>query len=335
MVRNIASGGTGSYPYEAVVIGKTILFPATDDHGTELWRSDGTRAGTRRVADLRPGHASSDSADSFGSAGPWCSLRMTASMAWSPGSTRHSLGPSAADGASAAQPLDAHECAARRAAAYRAGVTKPIPTVTLVPMSPAAWDAWRAASIREYAAAKVRAGTWTADAAPGRAEREFAELLPQGLATPAQELRSIVATDGTDVGAVWLGPRDMPGKGTGFIWDIEVRAEFRGQGYGRAALLALEPLARELLGYDAIGLHVFSDNTVARELYRTSGYMETDVTMVKTPDLSHRGIVAAPRRRGGGYWRAIATRIRSSGVMRWSWSSAASPISSSTHWTRP
>jgi ribosomal protein S18 acetylase RimI-like enzyme len=75
-------------------------------------------------------------------------------------------------------------------------------------------------------------------------------------------------------------PRDAPGTGTCFIWNIVVRAEVRGQGYGRAALLALEPLARAL-GYAAIGLHVFADNVVARELYRTSGYAETDVTVVK------------------------------------------------------
>ncbi len=43
---------------------------------------------------------------------------------------------------------------------------------------------------------------------------------------------------------------------------------------------ALEVLAREL-GYDAIGLHVFGDNEVARALYRSAGYVETDVTMRK------------------------------------------------------
>jgi ribosomal protein S18 acetylase RimI-like enzyme len=65
-----------------------------------------------------------------------------------------------------------------------------------------------------------------------------------------------------------------------FIYDIEVDEAFRGRGYGRAALLALEPLAREL-GYDTVGLHVFGDNEVARNLYRTSGYVETDVMMNK------------------------------------------------------
>jgi len=159
-------------------------------------------------------------------------------------------------------------------------VTKPMPTVTLAPMTTAVWEAWRGTAILVYAESKVRAGTWTADEAPGRAEREFATLLPQGVQTPDHHLRSVIAADGTDVGVVWLGPRDAPGTGTCFIWDIVVWADVRGQGYGRAALLALEPLAREL-GYDAIGLHVFSDNVVAHELYRTSGYVETDVVMVK------------------------------------------------------
>ena len=81
-------------------------------------------------------------------------------------------------------------------------------------------------------------------------------------------------------GPCGLGPKDVPDSQTCFIWDIEVRVEARGQGYGRAALLALEQLALDL-GYDAIGLHVFGANTVARELYLTSGYIETDVSMVK------------------------------------------------------
>jgi len=46
------------------------------------------------------------------------------------------------------------------------------------------------------------------------------------------------------------------------------------------AMEALEPLARSL-GYDAIRLHVFGDNAVARGLYQAVGYTETDVTMVK------------------------------------------------------
>jgi ribosomal protein S18 acetylase RimI-like enzyme len=55
---------------------------------------------------------------------------------------------------------------------------------------------------------------------------------------------------------------------------------YRGRGYGRAAPEALEPLAISL-GYGSIGLHVFGDNEVARRLYRSAGYAETDVSMLK------------------------------------------------------
>ncbi len=160
-------------------------------------------------------------------------------------------------------------------------MARPIPAVTLEPMTPDAWAAWREQSIRNYAEDKARAGTWPQDRALERAEHELDELLPQGIATPGHELRSVVAGDGTVVGSLWLGPRDVAGRGTCHIWDIEVRTEARGRGYGRAALMALEPLARAL-GYDAIGLHVFGDNTIARELYRTAGYIETDISMVKS-----------------------------------------------------
>ena len=153
--------------------------------------------------------------------------------------------------------------------------------VTLEPMSLAAWEQWRAGAVRGYAADKVRVGTWPAEGAEERSEREFASLLPEGLATPGHHLRSIVNEAGEVVGVLWFGPLHDDGSGTCFIWDIEVHAEARGRGYGRAALAALEPIAREM-GYDAIGLHVFGDNEVARNLYRSSGYVETDV-MMKRP----------------------------------------------------
>lgn len=153
--------------------------------------------------------------------------------------------------------------------------------VTLEPMSVETWEQWRVAAVRGYAADKVRVGAWPAERAEARADREFTDLLPQGLDTPDHELRSIVNGSGEVVGMLWFGPLRKGSRSTCFIWDIEVVAEARGRGYGRAALVALEPLVRDL-GYDAIGLHVFGDNEVARHLYRSSGYMETDVMMRKT-----------------------------------------------------
>jgi ribosomal protein S18 acetylase RimI-like enzyme len=155
------------------------------------------------------------------------------------------------------------------------------PTVTLEPMSSETFERWRVISVRGYAADKVRVGTWPAEGAEARADREFTTLLPQGLATPDHELRSIVNESGEVVGTIWFGPLREAERSPCFIWDIEVLPEARGRGYGRAALVALEPIARSL-GYQEIGLHVFGDNEVARHLYRSSGYVETDVTMRKT-----------------------------------------------------
>jgi ELWxxDGT repeat protein len=64
-----ASASTGtktlsSNPSALVNVGGTLFFAATGGaHGRELWRSDGTRAGTVRVKDIRPGGSSSNPAD--------------------------------------------------------------------------------------------------------------------------------------------------------------------------------------------------------------------------------------------------------------------------------
>jgi ELWxxDGT repeat protein len=56
--------GVGSDPAWLVRFGDAVLFAATDGAGgRELWRSDGTTAGTRRVKDLRPGAVGSNPHD--------------------------------------------------------------------------------------------------------------------------------------------------------------------------------------------------------------------------------------------------------------------------------
>lgn len=152
--------------------------------------------------------------------------------------------------------------------------------VSLVPMTADAWDAWRVESMRGYAEEKVTAATWPAETAQDRAVAEFATLLPEGRKTPGHEFRTIVNDANEPVGAIWIAPQSDIGCGALFIYDIVIDPDHRGRGYGRAAMAALEPLARSL-GYDRIGLHVFGHNTVARSLYRSVGYVETDVQMEK------------------------------------------------------
>jgi len=49
------------------------------------------------------------------------------------------------------------------------------------PMTSAEFEAFRSRLVREYAAAHVRAGNWTADEAEARSAEQTAELLPQGV----------------------------------------------------------------------------------------------------------------------------------------------------------
>src|SRR5437868_12319592 len=66
MVADINPGAPSSNASQLVAIGSTTYFTASDGvHGQELWKSDGTAAGTMLVKDINPGSA--------GSAGPYSS----------------------------------------------------------------------------------------------------------------------------------------------------------------------------------------------------------------------------------------------------------------------
>lgn len=155
--------------------------------------------------------------------------------------------------------------------------------VSLEPMSPDAWEAWKAASIRGYAAEKVTAGTWPADGAHERAVAEFGELLPAGQSTPGHEFRAIVADGVGQVGVIWLAPLKEIGRGSAFIYDIVIDEEQRGHGYGRAAMLEFEREAARR-GLHHLSLNVFGGNAPARGLYSSLGWAEAAITMTKHLD---------------------------------------------------
>src|SRR5262249_30949661 len=60
LLKNVNPGTLGSSPGQIVEVGDTVFFAANDNvHGRELWKTDGTDAGTALVKDINPGRGSS------------------------------------------------------------------------------------------------------------------------------------------------------------------------------------------------------------------------------------------------------------------------------------
>ncbi len=89
--------------------------------------------------------------------------------------------------------------------------------VTLPPMPPDKWNAWRVASIRRYASDMIRVGSWPAEDAEARAASLFARLVPDGQSTAGHEFRSVVNEAGETVGAMWFAPDAEIGRGAAFL----------------------------------------------------------------------------------------------------------------------
>jgi RimJ/RimL family protein N-acetyltransferase len=154
-----------------------------------------------------------------------------------------------------------------------------MPNVHLVPLTEADYADYMARSVADYAADNVKAGYWTSAEAQQRAQSVFDRLLPQGVHTPEQHLYSIRdAESGVQVGVIWL--HENRKQVLGFIYDFVISEQFRRQGYGTAALLALEDVARQM-GLTKLNLHVFGHNTPAKALYEKVGYVVTSFNMGK------------------------------------------------------
>ena len=171
---------------------------------------------------------------------------------------------------------------------------------SLRPMRAAAFVKYAAHSAAAFAEDNVTSGRWPAFGALERAQRDFADSLPQGLATADNFLFEIVVaktvTPGLDiadtlevsapstreitVGILWFAVVEKLGIKQAFVYDLEIDPGFRRQGYARFAFQALEDLvaARDIT---QIGLHVFAHNVAAQALYRSLGYDVTSHNLLK------------------------------------------------------
>lgn len=147
--------------------------------------------------------------------------------------------------------------------------------LSLRSMTQEEYDDYCTWSQRDYAAEMTAAGQLDAEAAVQRAAVEFAELLPDGLASSGMHFWTARVGDGDEpVGLGWVEIRRRSSGVSAWIYDVQVGAGHRGQGLGRQLMEALHDASREL-GATTIALNVFGHNTVAIGLYDSLGYAVT------------------------------------------------------------
>lgn len=152
--------------------------------------------------------------------------------------------------------------------------------IHLLPMTPSYYAGWLDHAIQSFADDKQRTHGYAPDQALKLATDSIKGLLPDGPDSKDQHLFMVQDETGTPIGQAWLAMKDDYGLRRCFIYEIEIHEQYQGAGFGRATMQALEKTAREL-GADALGLHVFSFNEPAQNLYRSLGFDVTGLSMEK------------------------------------------------------
>lgn len=148
------------------------------------------------------------------------------------------------------------------------------------------YQVWRAQEVRAYAADKVASGAWTAESAVELSRREHASLLPLGKDTPDNYLYAVVDVNEAPVGVLWFAVKERASIRIAYVYDIEIKPDYRRQGHAQRAFEALEAEVTAL-GLAGIALHVFGHNVAGRDLYAKLGYEVTGINMYKP--LPHPG----------------------------------------------
>jgi ribosomal protein S18 acetylase RimI-like enzyme len=149
-------------------------------------------------------------------------------------------------------------------------------------MTWAEFDAWSPRSRSGFAAQQVAAGLAAEPEAVALAESVFADLLPEGLATPTHLFWTVRPLVGATAGYVWMRLRPLPDEVEAFLLDLEVLPEARGRGLARAAMVAAEEAVRDL-GATVVRLNVFAHNRAAMRLYDSLGYRASTLTLTAHP----------------------------------------------------
>jgi ribosomal protein S18 acetylase RimI-like enzyme len=138
---------------------------------------------------------------------------------------------------------------------------------------------WLERSKERYADDVEQNGGMPRELARQKSERDFAKLLPDGLASEGQSLYA-VEHEGARVGTLWVAEREEQSGSVLFVYEVVIDQALRGRGLGKQAMALAEQEARAR-GLARIELNVFGGNEIARNLYRSLGYEECAVFMGK------------------------------------------------------
>ncbi len=152
------------------------------------------------------------------------------------------------------------------------------PMVKLESKTPDELAQWLPIMWEHYIGERIKAGEDPHVARSGsEAQRE--QLFPDGRPAEGQFVMNVCAEEGI-VGTLWMGKPFSGAEDSWYVFDVEIVKEFRGRGYGRAAMEAAEEWTRDH-GGSRIALNVFGPNLTARSLYDSLGYEVLATAMFK------------------------------------------------------
>ena len=151
-------------------------------------------------------------------------------------------------------------------------------SISFEPFPDADLHEWIEQTRLNYINERISAGDSLAEA-EANADATDERLFPNGSPAPGQLVGRLVS-NAQAIGYLWVGTFGSDPE-RWWVWDVMIDEQFRGQGFGRQAMLLAETLARRE-GALTLGLNVLGHNHVARALYTSLGYTETARHMRKT-----------------------------------------------------
>jgi RimJ/RimL family protein N-acetyltransferase len=132
-------------------------------------------------------------------------------------------------------------------------------------------------TIQDLAEANVICGEWEKSESLEKSKEHFKKQFPNGIINDNNYLYSILNKKFEIVGKIWM----MINKNRiAWLQNIKIGEKYRRKGYGKAAVLELLKIAKNL-GIQKVGLHVFGYNKEALQFYNSLGFTTKNVMMEK------------------------------------------------------